>query len=90
MQKQIQYVVSTPLWSTNLPHEKREALFVVVTSKRPTDINDFDQMLVRYVTYPTRIAAVVMYGLVQLIYQHLGEEICICYIVIRYVIFYFR
>ena len=77
MQKQIQYVVSKPLWSTNLPHEKREALFVVVTSKRPIDIHDFDQMLVRFVTYPTRIAAVVMYGLVQLIYQHLGEERCI-------------
>jgi len=74
MNKQIERVVSTPLWSTNLPRDKREALFVVISNNKPTDINRFDDMTARYVALPTKVAAAVMYGIVNLLHEHLMEE----------------
>eukprot|EP00578_Thalassiosira_sp_NH16_P013682 CAMPEP_0181116814 /NCGR_PEP_ID=MMETSP1071-20121207/22155_1 /TAXON_ID=35127 /ORGANISM="Thalassiosira sp., Strain NH16" /LENGTH=184 /DNA_ID=CAMNT_0023201091 /DNA_START=202 /DNA_END=756 /DNA_ORIENTATION=- len=74
MNKQIQRVASTPLWKSNLPREKREALFVVITSSKPTDINNFDEIVTRYVSLPTKVAGGVMYGIVHLLHQHLADD----------------
>ena len=74
MGKQIQRVTSTPMWNTDLPRDKREALFVVITNTTPTDINKFDDMSARYVTLPNKIAMAVMYGIVNMLHAHLGEE----------------
>lgn len=74
MNKQIDRVTSTPLWNTNLPRDKREALFVVVANTKPTDINRFDDMAVRYVLLPTRVAGACMYGIVNLLHEHMTEK----------------
>ncbi|KAL7554820.1 hypothetical protein ACHAWF_018460 [Thalassiosira exigua] len=74
MQKQVERVLSQPLWGTDLPRAKREALFVVISNSRPTDVNKFDDMTLRYVTFPTKIAVAVMYGLVNYLHEHLGEQ----------------
>lgn len=74
MNKEIDRVIKTPLWSTSLPREKREALFVVITSAKPTDINKFDEMAARYVSLSTKIAVAVMYGIVNLLHSHLGDD----------------
>eukprot|EP00970_Alexandrium_tamarense_P001376 scaffold145_cov195-Alexandrium_tamarense.AAC.20 len=74
MQKQIKRVTSTPLWNATLDRQKREALFVVITSVKPSDINKFEDMTVRYVTYPTKIAAAVVCGIVNMLHNKLGDE----------------
>lgn len=71
--KQIERVTSTPMWGTDLPFEKRRALYVVVTNNRPTDINRFEEVSARYATYPTKIAAVVMYGVANAVHGNLGH-----------------
>lgn len=73
MSKEVDRVTSIPLWSTNLPWDKRKALLVVITSVRPTNINNFDEMVVRYVPFATKIGAAVMLGIVNLVRQHLDE-----------------
>ncbi len=73
LSKEVDRVASTPLWSTNLPWDKRTALFVVITSIKPTDINKFDEMAARYVSLATKIAAAVMYGIVSILREHLNE-----------------
>ena len=74
MNKQIDRVITTPLWKSDLPRDKREALFVVITSAKPTDINKFDEMATRYVTLPTKISAGVMYGIINQLVKHLAED----------------
>ena len=74
MKKQIERVTTTPLWKTDLPADKRRALFVVITNGRPSDINKFDDMAARYVNLPSKIAMAVMYGIVNVIHTHLGEN----------------
>ena len=74
MNKQIQRVASTPLWKSELPREKREALFVVITSSKPSDINNFDEIVTRYVSLPTKVAGGVMYGIVHLLHRHLADD----------------
>lgn len=74
LNKQIDRVVNTPLWSTNLPRDKREALFVVISNTTPTDINRFDDMASKYAPLPTRVAGAVMYGIVNLIHQQFSEK----------------
>lgn len=73
LSKEVDRVTSTPLWGTNLPWDKRTALFVVITSIKPTDINKFDEILAGYVSFATKIAAAVMYGIVNILRQHLDE-----------------
>lgn len=73
LSKQVDRVTGTPLWSTNLPRDKRKALFVVITSIKPTDINKFDEIAARYVSFATKIALAVMYGIVNILRQHLDE-----------------
>ena len=74
MIKEIKRVLDTPLWTTALPRDKRQALFVVITNNKPNDINKFDEMAARYVTLSTKVAVAVMYGIVNLLHEHLGEE----------------
>lgn len=74
MNKEINRVVTTPLWSTTLPWDKRQALYVIITNSRPTDINKFDEMAARYVTLSTKIASAAMYGIVNMLHQHVGNE----------------
>lgn len=75
MKKEIDRVTRTPLWKTNLPRDKRLALFVVITSVRPTDISQFDDFAARYVHLPTRILAGVVVAVAQILRQHLaGNE----------------
>ena len=73
LSKEVDRVTSTPLWSTNLPRDKRTALFVVISSVKSTDTTNFDEMLARYVSFPTKIAFAVMYGIVHILRQHLDE-----------------
>ena len=73
MKKQIQRVVGTPLWGASLDRDKREALFVVITSAKPSDINKLDEIAARYVDLPTKMAVGVMAGVVNLLYARLGE-----------------
>ena len=73
MKKDLDRVTRTPLWKTNLPQDKRRALFVVITSVRPTDINRLDDMAARYVQLPTKIMVGVMVGIIHLLRQHLNE-----------------
>lgn len=73
MGKLIDRVERQQLWNTNLARDKREALFVVITNSRPTDINKFDDMGARYATFPTKIAVAVMYGVVNSLEPHLGD-----------------
>jgi hypothetical protein len=75
MKKELDRVTRTPLWKTNLPRDKRLALFVVITSVRPTDISQFDDFAARYVHLPTRILAGVIVAVAQILRQHLaGNE----------------
>jgi hypothetical protein len=73
LSKEVDRVTSTPLWSTDLPRDKRTALFVVITSIKSTDITNFDEMAARYVSFATKIALAVMYGIVHILRQHLDE-----------------
>ena len=74
MDKQIKRVTSVGLWNDELPKEKREALFIVVTSSKPSDINKFDELAARYVNSPTKIAGVVMCIIVSQLYEKLGFD----------------
>ena len=75
MKKELDRVTRTPLWKTNLPSDKRLALFVVITSVRPTDISRFDDFAARYVHLPTRILAGVIVAVAQILRHHLvGNE----------------
>ena len=73
MQKQIDRVIGTPLWST-VPREKRQALFIIITKNKPMDVNNFDEMAARYVSAPTKMAPIVMYVIMTLINPHLGDD----------------
>lgn len=73
LSKEVDRVTSTPLWSTNLPWDKRTALFVVITSIKPTDITNFDEMAARYVSFASKIGAAVMFGTVSILREHLDE-----------------
>mmetsp|Transcript_23611 Transcript_23611/g.48882 ORF Transcript_23611/g.48882 Transcript_23611/m.48882 type:complete len:229 (+) Transcript_23611:124-810(+) len=72
--KQIDRVTSLPLWNTSLPHDKRRAIFVVVTSSKPSDINKFEEMSARYANFPTKISGMVMGGIVNLLYYKLNND----------------
>ena len=74
MKKQIERVTSQPLWNANLPHDKRVALFVVISSVKPSDINKFEDMSARYTNFPTKIAAAVMGGILNLLYYNIDNE----------------
>ena len=50
IKKDIERITSIPMWNdTTLPWDKRQALFVVASNARPSDINKFDEMASRYV-----------------------------------------
>lgn len=72
--KQIDRVINTSLWKSDLPRDKRQALFIVITNAKPTDINRFDDMAARYVSLPTKISAAVMYGIVIALHEHLDDD----------------
>lgn len=74
MRKQIDRVITTPLWKTDLSWDKRQALFVVITNNKPNDINRFEDMSARYVTLPSKIAVAVMYGIINVLQLHLDDE----------------
>jgi len=71
MEKQIKRVTSIGLWNAVLPREKREALWIVVTSSKPSDINKFDELAARYVNSPTKIAGVVICIIFSQLYEKL-------------------
>ena len=73
MKKEIERVVRTPMWKSLLTRDKRVALFIVVTSAKPTDIDKFEEMCARYVNLPTKIVVAVMYGIVNLLLTHLDD-----------------
>lgn len=73
MEKQIQRVTSINLWNAVLPKDKREALFIVVTSSKPSDINKFDELAARYVNSPTKIAAVVLCIITSQLYEKVTD-----------------
>lgn len=73
-QKEIERVQNTPIWKSDLTPDKRRNLFVVITSTRPSDINKFDEIAARYVTLPSKIAAFVMYGIVNTLHSHLSDD----------------
>ncbi|KAL7473104.1 hypothetical protein ACHAXS_013462 [Conticribra weissflogii] len=72
--KQIERVTSLPLWNSNITHDKRRAIFVVVTSSKPSDINKFEEMTARYANFPTKISGMVMGGIVNLLYYKLNND----------------
>lgn len=73
LNKQIDRVITIPLWKTDLAWDKRRSLFVVLTSTKPTDINKFDDMTTRYVSLPNKVSAAVMYGIVTVLHEQLGD-----------------
>ncbi|KAL7519828.1 hypothetical protein ACHAWX_004581 [Stephanocyclus meneghinianus] len=74
MTKQIQRVTAIPLWNTTLPHDKRQALFVAVTHVKPSNINKFDEICVRYVALPTKLVGIAVFLLVNILYNKLESE----------------
>jgi len=74
MDKQIKRVEDVGMWNTELPFDKRKALFVIISNSRPVDINKFDDMSARYVTFPTKIAAAIVYGIVNALQSHLEVD----------------
>lgn len=74
MRKQIDCLFNTPMWSTNLPPDKRLALFIIISNAKPSNVEKFDQIAARYVTLPTKIAGMVMYGVLTALHPHLNED----------------
>lgn len=74
MKKQIKRVTDMALWSSNLPFDKREALFTAVTFTKPANINNFDGLCVRYVALPSKIMGLVVCVIVNLLHQKLDSE----------------
>mmetsp|Transcript_12248 Transcript_12248/g.18515 ORF Transcript_12248/g.18515 Transcript_12248/m.18515 type:complete len:229 (-) Transcript_12248:1491-2177(-) len=73
MEKQIKRVTSIGLWNAVLPKEKREALWIVVTNSKPSDINKFDELAARYVNSPTKISGVVLCIVCSQLYEKLPD-----------------
>eukprot|EP00986_Skeletonema_menzelii_P008329 scaffold3470_cov149-Skeletonema_menzelii.AAC.9 len=73
MEKQIKRVTSMGLWNAVLPKDKREALWIVVTSSKPSDINKFDELAVRYINSPTKVAGVVLCIIFSQLYEKLPD-----------------
>ena len=74
MNKKIKRGTSVSLWDTNLPHDKREALFTAVTYAKPSNINKFDELCVRYVALPSKIVGFVVSALVTMLHNKLEKE----------------
>jgi hypothetical protein len=74
MQKQIKRVTDVPLWDSNIPFDKREALFTAVTYSKPSNINNFDGLCVRYVTMPSKIMGLVGAMIVNILHNKLSDE----------------
>lgn len=74
MGKQIKLVMNQPLWKTDLPPDKRRALFVVLCNARKSDVTKFDEMGAKYSEFPTKIFAAVVYGIVNILKSHRGGQ----------------
>ena len=73
MKKEIERVENISLWNT-LPLDKRKALFIVATKNRPSDMNNFDEYVTRYVHHPTKLAGLIAYGIGNVIHTHLRDD----------------
>ena len=73
MKKEIERIEKISLWNT-LPLDKRKDLFVVATKNRPSDINNFDEYVTRYVHHPTKLAGLIAYGIGNVIHTHLRDD----------------
>jgi hypothetical protein len=74
MKKQIQRVTNVSLWNSNLPFDKREALFIAVTYSKPSNINNFDGLCVRYVNLPSKILGLVACMIANILYNKVQSE----------------
>ena len=74
MKKQIKRVTDIQLWNTNIPFAKRQALFTAVTYSKPTDINDFERLCVRYEAMPSKILGVVACMISNVLHNKLDNE----------------
>jgi hypothetical protein len=74
MGKQINRVFRTPLWNTELPPDKRVALFTILNNAKPSDIDKFEEITARYITFPTKLAGMVMYGILTALHAHITSE----------------
>ena len=74
MKKQIKRVTDVALWNSNLPFDKREALFTAVTYSKPSNINNFDGLCVRYVAMPSKIMGLVACMIVNVLHNKLESE----------------
>lgn len=74
MKKQIQRVTEISLWNSNLPFDKRQALFIAVTYSKPSNINHFDGLCVRYVALPSKILGLVVGIMTNILYNKLESE----------------
>lgn len=71
--KEIDRVKRIPLWNTDLSWDRRQYLFVVVTSKRPTDMNNFDEIICRYVPFTNKVGAALVMGIMNILRVRLNE-----------------
>ena len=74
LKKEIERIAMIPMWNSNLSSDKRQALFVVASSVRPSDLNKFDELVTRYINVPTKIAAACMYGITNVIHSQLTNQ----------------
>lgn len=74
MKKQIQRVTEVSLWNSNLPFDKREALFTAVTYSKPSNINNFEGLCVRYVALPSKILGLVACLMANKLHHKLDSE----------------
>ena len=74
MKKQIKRVTDIQLWNSNIPFAKRQALFTAVTYSKPTNINDFERLCVRYEAMPSKILGVVACMISNVLHNKLDNE----------------
>ena len=73
LSKEIDRIKRIPLWNTNLPWDKRQDLLVVITSNRPTDMNNFDEIICRYVPFTNKVGAALVMGIMNILRVRLNE-----------------
>ena len=71
--KEIDRVKRIPLWNTNLPRDKRQYLLVIITSNKPTDMNNFDEIICRYVPFTNKVGAALVIGIMNILRVRLNE-----------------